>query len=131
MLGVLGKLDKATEDKLQAPRCGLSDPQPGKFEKYVLASRWQKRQLSYRVVQYTEKLSRQDVDREISKAFAMWEKYAPLTFTQLTSGKADIEIRFTLNGVGNTKFDGVGGVLAFAFYPVSVPLFYFFLTNSN
>jgi len=76
--------------------------------------------LTYRINKYpsTSKLTKQDVDIETRKAFAMWEDSSALRFEEKSSDPVDINISFEKydHGDGNA-FDGKGGVLAHAFFP--------------
>lgn len=57
-------------------------------------NRWTKKHLTYDIKVYTSKLSRSEVDHEIARAFKLWENASVLTFTQVTTGQADIVIRY-------------------------------------
>ena len=61
---------------------------------FVTGSRWPKKQLTYKISQYTTKMSKSDVDREIARAFQMWADVTELTFVHQNneSDKADIDI---------------------------------------
>ena len=48
----------------------------------------------------------------------MWAKATPLTFTKVTNGPADIVISFDKEGDRDYSFDGPGGELAFAHFPL-------------
>lgn len=117
-LSVTGTMNKQTEDAMKTPRCGVPDDTNSK-QSYVLATKWEKRHLSYRVFQYSGKLRTDDVDRELARALAAWAKHTDLTFTRSYSDQADIEVRFTPYGSGGQSFDGAGGTLAYAYFPVS------------
>jgi len=121
-----GRLDEATVDLLNTPRCGFED-QFALFEEFNLeGSKWEKRHLTYTVTKYTEKISRKELDREIRKAFDIWEEASSLTFTRIKNpAKADIKIsfvrgkhvdygdRFPLDGSSKKG----GTTLAHAFFP--------------
>ena len=84
-------------------------------------SRWKVKELTYRISKYptTQRLSKQEVDKEIERALKVWSDVTDLTFEQRRSGKVHIDIRFESfhHGDGD-PFDGVGGTLAHAFFPV-------------
>ena len=64
-------------------------------------------------------MSRRQVDQEIEKALSVWTEYTDLTFTQKRSGKVHIDISFLKGEHGDgDPFDGSGGTLAHAFFPV-------------
>ena len=64
-------------------------------------------------------MTRRDVDREIQKALDVWSEYTDLSFTQKKSGKVHIDISFLKGEHGDgDPFDGSGGTLAHAFFPV-------------
>lgn len=58
-------------------------------------NRWTKKHLTYDIKAYTSQLSRSQVDHEIARAFKFWQNASVLTFTQVTTGQADIVIRYT------------------------------------
>jgi len=112
-----GKLDDETKELMKTPRCGKED----RVANFVLqGSNWPKKSLTYRIYSYptAQGISKRDVDLETRKAFNMWQEVSGLSFTEKTSGKADIKISFAKgkHGDGN-PFDGRGGVLAHAYYP--------------
>jgi len=112
-----GTIDEETKQLMESPRCGIQD----KSSDYSLqGSKWSKKVLTYRIFKYpaSQRLSRQDVDRETRKAFSMWEAASDIRFEETSSSSADIKIRFEKyeHGDGNS-FDGPGGVLAHAYYP--------------
>ena len=88
-------------------------------------SRWKVKELTYGISKYptTHRLSEREVDAEIEKALKVWSDVTDLTFEQRRSGKVHIDIRFESfhHGDGD-PFDGVGGTLAHAFFPVSFHL---------
>lgn len=56
-------------------------------------SRWRVKQLTYSITKYPSALKTADVDRELAKAFQVWEDVTELTFVHLKTGKVHIEIR--------------------------------------
>ena len=90
-------------------------------------SRWKVKELTYKISKYpsTQRLSKPQVDKEIEKALKVWSDVTDLTFEQRRTGKVHIDIRFESfhHGDGD-PFDGVGGTLAHAFFPVSFLLLF-------
>jgi len=140
-LEVTGKLDSETLELMGKPRCGVKDflvedkgmwssgsnqidilPTRRRTKRYALqGSRWKVKDLTYRISKYPIKsgLTHQQVDDVIRKAFQVWEKATDLKFTTKSSGKVHIEIRFESGAHGDDDpFDGEGGTLAHAFFPV-------------
>jgi len=135
-----GELDEETVKMMHTPRCGVKDfieededtPSPNhrmrlrnsrrRGKRYALqGSRWKVKDLTYRVSKYPVKsrLTRREVDDTMRKAFDIWEKETDLKFTRKNSGKVHIEIRFERRSHGDDDpFDGEGGTLAHAFFPV-------------
>merc|ERR1712133_322751 len=97
-------------------------PTRRRTKRYALpGSRWKVKDLTYRISKYPIKsgLTHQQVDDVIRKAFQVWEKATDLKFTTKSSGKVHIEIRFESGAHGDDDpFDGEGGTLAHAFFPV-------------
>lgn len=59
------------------------------------------------------------MDEEIQKAFNVWSEFTDLTFKPVPSNE-HIEIRFEKGEHGDgDPFDGPGGTLAHAYFPVS------------
>ena len=82
-------------------------------------SRWRVKDLTYKISKYPRILSKSDTDEEVRKAFSVWASVTSLTFTQKKSGPVHIEIRFERGEHGDgDPFDGPGGTLAHAFFPV-------------
>ncbi|XP_010640355.1 interstitial collagenase [Fukomys damarensis] len=115
-LKVTGKPDNETLRMMKQPRCGMPDVasftiMPGGF-------RWNKKDLTYRIRNYTPDLPRSVVDNIFEKAFRLWSDVSPLTFTRIFWGEADIMIYFTRGDHGdNNPFDGPSGKIAHAFAP--------------
>ncbi|XP_068121049.1 matrix metalloproteinase-18-like [Hyperolius riggenbachi] len=115
-LEVTGRLDSDTMEMMHQPRCGFVDV--GEFSTFPGNSGWKKRDLTYRILNYTPDMPAAEVDVAIQRAFKVWSDVAPLTFTRIYSGLSDIEISFAAQ-VHNDyyPFDGQHGTLAHAFAP--------------
>jgi len=61
---------------------------------FCLGLRFKSKVISYKIYNYTNKLSKEVVDKEIARAFKVWEKLANKTFRQIedNSGKDCIRI---------------------------------------
>ncbi|XP_060516534.1 matrix metalloproteinase-14 isoform X3 [Cylas formicarius] len=121
-LEVTGELDDDTKEVMSLPRCGVKDKVgtgDNRAKRYALqGSRWKVKNLSYKIAKYPPKLKRRDVDDEIQRAFNVWSEYTDLTFTP-KSGQVHIEIKFESGEHGDgDPFDGPGGTLAHAYFPV-------------
>nr|CAD7204446.1 unnamed protein product [Timema douglasi] len=84
-------------------------------------SRWRVKALTYRISKYpsTSRINKEDVDKELNNAFNVWAGVTDLSFTQKDSGQVHIEIRFEKGEHGDgDPFDGPGGTLAHAYFPV-------------
>ncbi|XP_029648837.2 matrilysin-like [Octopus sinensis] len=115
---ITGKLDNRTKKAMQRRRCGV--PDVSKFlANYRLSNhKWEKSQLTYKVLNYTNDIPVKMQRNNLTKIFKMWSDVIPLDFTELTAGAADIDVAFAEGDHGdNSNFDGKGGVLAHAFYP--------------
>jgi peptidoglycan hydrolase-like protein with peptidoglycan-binding domain len=134
-LPVTGKLDKATREKMQQPRCGnpditpvsnptilsLVDPDIAGF--VATGGRWPTRNLRYAFQETGIDLPAPTVRQAIHQAFSTWNGWTGLSFREvpLASGP-EIIIRFVAGDHGdNNPFDGVSGVLAHAFFPPVPP----------
>lgn len=137
-LDVTGELNEETVEMMRTPRCGVKDiidddediDSPrikvkgalSRKKRYVLqGSRWRVKNLTYKVTKYPRKsgLTKSEVDRTLRKAFNVWEKATGLKFSEKDNGKVHIEIRFERRSHGDDDpFDGLGGTLAHAFFPV-------------
>ncbi len=114
-LPVTGKLDEATLELMNKPRCGFPD-----VAEFVLqGSKWNKTHLTYGYQNFTPDLTQAQTRTAIAQAFGLWSAVTPLTFTEVPMGSnPDIVIRFVAGNHGDgNNFDGPGGVLAHAYYP--------------
>ncbi|XP_055063858.2 collagenase 3-like [Misgurnus anguillicaudatus] len=77
--------------------------------------KWKKHNLTYRIENYSPKLSKDEVDDTIKRALQVWSDVSPLRFTRIFSGTADIMIGFAVGDHGDgMTFNGSGGDLAHA-----------------
>uniref|UniRef100_A0ABM5FWF6 Stromelysin-1-like n=1 Tax=Pogona vitticeps TaxID=103695 RepID=A0ABM5FWF6_9SAUR len=115
-LEVTGKLDSNTLDAMKKPRCGV--PDIGEYKTFAMSPKWRKRDLTYRIQNYTPDMNTKDVDHAIERAWKLWSDVTPLTFTRVYGDSADIEISFASGSHGDyIPFDGPGQQLAHAFSP--------------
>ncbi|XP_036600315.1 neutrophil collagenase-like [Trichosurus vulpecula] len=111
-----GQPDEETMEVMEMPRCGVPDVLGYKLTEGN--PKWKKNEITYRIINYTPDLPKADVDSAIEKAIQIWSGPAPLKFTRINSGEADIKISFVRGDHGdNSPFDGKNGVLAHAFQP--------------
>uniref|UniRef100_A0A8B9FJW3 Matrix metallopeptidase 1 n=1 Tax=Amazona collaria TaxID=241587 RepID=A0A8B9FJW3_9PSIT len=115
-LQVTGKPDIETLEIMKKPRCGIPD-----IGQYVFTAgnpKWKRNNLTYRILNYTPKMRRADVDEAIRKALSVWSNVTPLTFRKVVDKEADIMISFAYRDHrDNSPFDGPNGQLAHAFQP--------------
>ncbi|CAG7816597.1 unnamed protein product [Allacma fusca] len=126
-INVTGKLDKETLKMMNAPRCGNPDvhqkirTENRRSKRYVLTqSRWEKRDVTYRISEFSRRpgVSEALVDRDVQRAFQLWQDVTNLNFIKVDRGDADIDIRFLTGDHGDlNSFDGPGKTLAHAFSP--------------
>jgi peptidoglycan hydrolase-like protein with peptidoglycan-binding domain len=134
-LPITGKLDKATREKMQQPRCGnpdiapVSNPtilslvEPDVAGFVATGGRWPTRNLRYAFNETGIDLPAPSVRQAIHQAFSTWAGWTGLSFREvpLASGP-EIIIRFVAGNHGDgNPFDGVSGVLAHAFFPPVPP----------
>ncbi|KFZ52512.1 Matrix metalloproteinase-27, partial [Antrostomus carolinensis] len=117
-LEVTGELNLKTLDLMKQPRCGIPDIRS--YSTFPQSPRWNKEDVTYRILNYTPDMLQADVEEAIAKAFQLWSSVTPLRFTRLYSGQADIMISFAAGFHGDFySFDGPGGTLAHAYPPSS------------
>lgn len=117
-LNETGKPNEETMEMMKKPRCGVPDAVPDEFMLTPGNPKWEHKNLTYRILNYTPQLLKADVEMAIEKAFQVWSRVTSLTFTKISEGEADIMIAFKRRDHGdNSPFDGPNGVLAHAFQP--------------
>ena len=120
-LPVTGVLDEATVVQMSLPRCGFPDipTQQGVSDFTAQGNRWDKTNLTYGFQEFTPELTQQQVRDAIAAALNLWSQVTPLNFTEVPlTSNPDFVIRFVAGDHGDgSPFDGVGRVLAHAFYP--------------
>jgi hypothetical protein len=107
---------------MEKPRCGV----PTVVIRFFLLPlnsihSWHvKRTFTYRFLNGTNDLAGNTEQQAVQNAFATWANATGLMFTQVNTPPADFEIEWITSahgGPGHTPFDGVGNVIAHAFYP--------------
>ncbi|XP_070845294.1 stromelysin-3-like [Chaetodon trifascialis] len=84
----------------------------------LFGGRWEKTDLTYKIVRFPWQMSEGKVRLIFQEAFGVWSAVTPLRFREVTNEKADIIIDFSRYWHGdNLPFDGPGGILAHAFFP--------------
>ncbi|XP_026152415.1 stromelysin-3-like [Mastacembelus armatus] len=84
----------------------------------LFGGRWEKTDLTYRIVRFPWQMSEDKVRLVFHEALGVWSAVTPLRFREVTKEKADIIIDFNRYWHGdNLPFDGPGGILAHAFFP--------------
>jgi matrix metalloproteinase-14 (membrane-inserted) len=129
-LELTGKLDAVTLELMKLPRCGVKDTigtataetgsrHSRRKRRYAIqGSRWSERRLTWAVNKYTKKISKQQVDQTVKRAFDMWAEASGLEFAQVESSSPKINILFAERYHGDeVPFEGPGGMLAHAQFP--------------
>lgn len=140
-LPISGVLDQATLRQMTRPRCGVADTDSHaawaerisalfaghrakmrRKKRFVKPGhKWYKQHLSYRLVNWPERLPEPAVRGAVRAAFQLWSNVSALEFWEApATGPADIRLTFFQgdhnDGLANA-FDGPGGALAHAFLP--------------
>ena len=112
---------------MRTPRCGVkdvvgnSDSMRRKKRFDLQGSRWKVKTLLYKISKYPSDLimTKSEVDAEIRRALDVWSNVTKLNFQQRTSGPVHIDVRWEDGEHGDgDPFDGPGGTLAHAYFPV-------------
>ncbi|XP_056382277.1 72 kDa type IV collagenase [Hyla sarda] len=113
-----GEMDQKTIETMKKPRCG--NPDVSNYQFFPRKPKWEKNDITYRILGYTTDLDSGTVDDAFARAFQVWSDVTPLKFTRLMDGDADIMINFGRWEHGDGyPFDGKDGLLAHAFAPGS------------
>ncbi|XP_043191576.1 matrix metalloproteinase-24-like [Amphibalanus amphitrite] len=121
-------MDDTTVAKMRQPRCGTPD-HPVSRRRHrrrkrhnLQGSRWRKREIKYKIVSWPSERDHQRTRQELRQAFRAWRDVSAMTFTEVDASsdvKADITIGFEYSDHGDGEpFDGPGGTLAHAFFPI-------------
>ncbi|KNC27318.1 hypothetical protein FF38_08964 [Lucilia cuprina] len=137
-LNQTGRLDAQTLDLFTKPRCGVPDiegkpyylrQQPviaaksasliSRKKRFIFGAKtWSKRNIKYLIGNWSLKIPREQVERDIARALNVWSQYSNLKFHRVEDTSADIIVGFGAHYHGdNYPFDGPGNILAHAFYP--------------
>lgn len=90
--------------------------------------------LTYRIVNYTPDLRKEEVDDTIKKALEQWSSATQIKFERITdvNKEADIMIKFVSGYHGDSRpADGPGKELAHAFFPLDNKGTIMLMRNSN
>ena len=85
--------------------------------------------MTYKIVNYTPKLTSKQVDDTLKKSLDMWSTVSQIKFERVTDAKteADIMIKFVSGYHGDSRpADGPGKELAHAFFPLDNKGMYLF-----
>lgn len=122
-----GVIDNQTRSVMSLSRCGVPDTDRDygphqRHKRFVLAgSPWPTRNLKYYFRNFTRHLTPSALRSVVKTAAKLWSDVSPLMISEtLVSSDAQIRLQYSTRHHGdNFPFDGVGGVLAHAFYPHS------------
>ncbi|XP_047523270.1 matrix metalloproteinase-19-like [Pieris napi] len=90
-----GQLDDATKNMMTRDRCQAKDTSVGRRRRrYTTIGNWPKKHLTYKITQYSSKISQKEVDSIIFLAFSVWSDPSGITVTKRNGGRTDMEVRF-------------------------------------
>lgn len=120
-LPITGILDEATVAQMSRPRCGFPDiPTHAGMSNFVAqGNRWDRTNLTYSFQEFSPDLTQQQIRDAVVAALNLWSQVSPLRFAEVPlASNPDFIIRYVAGDHGDgSPFDGVGRVLAHAFYP--------------
>ncbi|CAH1794372.1 unnamed protein product, partial [Owenia fusiformis] len=105
---------------MNKPRCGLPDraSQSQRQKRYATQGSWPRRRITYKIWNYTPDLPRSQINRDFANAFKVWADVTNLSFQQVYTNNANLNIKFVSFDHGDGfPFDGRGKVLAHAALP--------------
>ncbi|XP_038045849.1 72 kDa type IV collagenase-like isoform X2 [Patiria miniata] len=120
------ELDESTIAMMNKPRCGMPDiiengPDPRRAKRYSYVRAWPTSAVTFRIDSVTSDIPRrEDVEETFVRALQFWSNASSLTFTRVFGDTpANIVINFFKRAHGDgARFDGRGGVLAHAYFPL-------------
>ncbi|KAJ2952481.1 hypothetical protein O0L34_g6799 [Tuta absoluta] len=115
-----GVLDKETRSLFKKKRCGVKDIEdaPSRSRRYVLQQGWDKKVITYRIINGSSTLGKSRVEELMAEGFEIWAPHGGLVFVKKETGPADIKIMFAREDHGDGfPFDGPGHVVAHAYPP--------------
>ncbi|KAI5646140.1 matrixin domain-containing protein [Phthorimaea operculella] len=116
-----GVLDKETRSLFKKRRCGVKDVEdtPSRSRRYVLQQGWEKKVITYRIINGSSTLDKSRVEELMADGFEVWAPHGGLQFVkEEDDAPADIKIMFASGDHGDGfPFDGPGHVVAHAYPP--------------
>lgn len=97
----------------------LNSAAPGSAENYVTAAKWDKNPVTYSIDNCPRTLDCATAKQAVRESIEAWDAVCGLSLNEVSSG-GDIAISWQRGSHGDgNPFDGPGGILAHAFFPVS------------